>query len=414
MKNCTLLLKSFLILCLYLPSFLLYSQKVPVIETDIVNNFSFTDKQLALESELSDLIKKYEKEYYNSDLKENIPKKDINRIEYLSGKLQHAGDGTYIWNTQYPGCSWYCGGYHFQTVSSSLPNKGNNKYDSSCIFDDDVRTAWVEGVKGYGIGEYIDVHFPVANLAQATDCYIVNGYNKNETTWKNNSRVKTMNLYIDERLVAVLNLKDTRDEQHFVLPHIIPSRTDTAGFTIIERDEMEYTVSTLRFLITDVYKGKKYDDTAISELCFDGVGVHCIAEGSSVSMYDGRDLLIQDVKENDLVLSYNVTTSTYEGQKVKKVHKVKHKALFNVILENGSKITITADHPFWNGEGWSSVNPVLTKRYPRYTNQIVLDMKEGARIMTKEGMVAIKKNRGGFKRIYYIYIRFGARSCFCG
>lgn len=389
MKHSTLLLKFIVILCLFISPVLLYGQNVPVIETDIVRSFRFTDKQLALETEHSELMKKYENECYDDDLSKNIPKKDRERIEYLSGKLENADDEIYVWNTQYPGCSWYCGGFHFQTASSSLPNKGNNIYDASRIFDNDVRTAWVEGVKGYGIGEYIDVHFPRSG-PQATDCYIVNGYNKNETTWRNNSRVKSMNLYLNEKLVAILNLKDTRDEQHFVLPDTIPNYSYAGGSKEIEWEGEKYTVSTLRFLITDVYRGDKYDDTAISELYFDGIGVHCIAEGAKVAMSDRTECLIQDIKKGDEILVYNTSTDTFEGREVKTIHKVNHSVLYNVLLANGKSITVTDDHPFWNGKGWCSIHPVQTKKYPRYKNLEVGELNEGSNVMTKDGLVIIK------------------------
>lgn len=245
------------------------SQNVPIIETDISVPFSFTDQELLDNKEYYRLINKYSSLWYGDSLRLEIPSEDRIRLEEL-GPIMEEGP---IWSTRPIGCSWYCAAMHWQTVSSFLAPQKNNIYDASSIFDWDVQTAWV--VNGYGIGEYVEVAFPANTQVRATSCYIVNGYNKNETTWKNNSRVKSMDLYLDGTLIAHVNLKDTRDQQFFMLPDTIPLNTkDLSKFKTLKVEYQEYLVSTLKFEITDVYKGDKYEDTAISELSFNGVGDH--------------------------------------------------------------------------------------------------------------------------------------------
>lgn len=361
----------------------LTAKKIPVIETEITNSYSFTDAELKLEEEFMTLFEKYSELYYN-DKKDEIPAKDRERLEYIMNKKGDGEDSeSIIWSTDPMGCSWYCGAYHFQTVSSSLSNTQKNSYDAGAIFDSDVRTAWVEGAKGYGIGEYIEVHFPIS-YAQATHCYIINGYNKNERTWKNNSRVKTMNLYLDDKLIATVNLKDTRDEQGFQLPDTIPNSSDTTSFKTMEFDGTKYKVSTLKFLITDVYRGDKYDDTAISELYFDGVGVHCIAEGAQVSMSDGLTKSIENIKIGDMALTYNPKESKYIGRKVKSIHSVFHDILYDISLSTGKVITVTDDHPFLSSSGWVSISPDKTKKYKRYSSQQVGTLQTGTKLLTKD------------------------------
>ncbi|PXV69291.1 intein [Dysgonomonas alginatilytica] len=358
-------------------------QNIPVIETRITSPYSFTDTELKLDEELESLLKKYPALYSDNDsYKNQIPAKDRERFEYIINKKGENFESM-VWSTDPMGCSWYCGAYHFETVSSSLSSTSSSGYDASSIFDFDVRTAWVEGAKGYGIGEYVEVHFPI-NYAQATDCYIVNGYNKDERIWKNNSRVKTMNLYVDEKLIGIVNLKDTRDEQSFSLPDTIPNLSDTTAFKIMEVEGEKYKVSTLKFLLTDVYRGDKYDDTAISELFFNGIGVHCIVEGANVSMVDGLTKNIENIKPGDSLLTYNLKENKYSKKKVKLIHSVYHDTLYTLGLSNGESITVTDDHPFLSSMGWVSIAPSKTKKYKRYANQQVYELKIGTQLLAKD------------------------------
>lgn len=358
------------------------AQQVPIIETTISNewgNYSLTDKQLAAQETLIALQEKYGVKgtsYIPNTIsdEDRIEVERLNKIIYpKEDEVSHLEEREYIWSTEQIGCSWYCGAYHFETSSSSLPNTAKNDYSVTSIADDDVRTAWVEGAKGYGIGEYVEVHFPM-NYAQATDGYIVNGYNKNERTWRNNSRVKTMNLYIDDKFVAILNLKDTRDLQHFVLPDTIPNRKDTTAFRVRHLHEQDYKVSTLKFLITDVYRGDKYDDTAISELYFDGIGVHCIAEGAVVQMANKTTKSIQSIRVGDSVLAYE--NNSFAPAKVTAVHAVEHRTMYKIRLRDGKTIKVTDDHPFFTLEGWKSLNPSKTKAYARYKDLKVTALEE--------------------------------------
>ena len=156
------------------------------------------------------------------------------------------------WDVIGDACSWYCGGKtEFVAASSFLPAQGNNSYTGNHVDDLNTKTVWAEGVPGYGIGEWIQIRVPEARI---TTIIIVNGYVKSQKAWENNSRVKQLKLYLDDKPYAILNLKDCRSEQYFELDE--PFR------------------GMLKFEIVDVYKGKLYDDTVISEIFYDGIDVH--------------------------------------------------------------------------------------------------------------------------------------------
>lgn len=172
------------------------------------------------------------------------------------------------WDILGVGCSWYCGGGQDTISASSIlkTHKGIN-YSAKNIHDLNYKNAWIEGVPGYGIGEYIVYHFPPQN-PRITEIIIVNGYVKSPTVWKDNSRVKKLKMYVDNKLFAILNLVDSRQEQHF--------KFEPLGYG--DRDNWEQLQTkpwwTIKFEILDVYKGDKYDDTAITEIYFDGIDVH--------------------------------------------------------------------------------------------------------------------------------------------
>lgn len=170
------------------------------------------------------------------------------------------------WDVISAGCSWYCG-ERVDTVSASstLPQQGKYNYDAENIFDLSYKTAWVEGVPGYGIGEKIEYHF-TENHPRVTEIIIVNGYVISEDAWFKNSRVKTLNVYYNNELFATLHLKDTKNDQVFKFDPI-----GSKKFVDADEDAPPWT---LTFELVDIYEGDLYDDTVITELYFQGIDVH--------------------------------------------------------------------------------------------------------------------------------------------
>lgn len=172
------------------------------------------------------------------------------------------------WDIHGQGCSWYCGG-GLDTLSASSELKANKEisYDAKNAHDLSYKTAWIEGVDGYGIGEKLTYHFPPQN-PRITKIIIVNGYVKSEKTWRENSRVKKLKMYLDGKPYAIMNLEDSRNEQEF--------EVDPIGESQRENWDELLTKSwwTMDFEILEVYKGDKYADTAITEIYFDGIDVH--------------------------------------------------------------------------------------------------------------------------------------------
>jgi hypothetical protein len=190
--------------------------------------------------------------------KENRTEKEQKELDLL---LEKYGEGyENAWNILAGECSWYCGGgnYHIK-ASSSLPDTVGISYEANNANDLSYKTAWVAGKAKAGIGEYLDYYFKNES-PRITKIIISNGYMKSEEAWKNNNRVKKLKLYVNGKIHGILNLEDSKTDQVFEVGMLGHNKN---GTDLI-----------LRFEILEVYKGDKYNDTAITEIYFDGVDVH--------------------------------------------------------------------------------------------------------------------------------------------
>ena len=139
-------------------------------------------------------------------------------------------------------------------ASSALKAQGSKNYKASNIFDMDPETAWVEGVKGHGIGQWIE--FKDVSVRQdgiwceVCTISILNGYVKSDKAWRENGRVKRLKVYCNGKPKCILELQNSRSMQHFNVYGLFSKR------------------ATIKFEILDVYPGTKYQDTAISEIDF--------------------------------------------------------------------------------------------------------------------------------------------------
>jgi hypothetical protein len=149
-------------------------------------------------------------------------------------------------------------------VSDSIRYKYNLTYSADNLMDNDYTTAWAEGAKGPGVGEYIEITFEkgfdVACIAA------INGYTKNEETYYNNSRIKELQIdYIGwEGKSSSGNSTIVRLED---LPY---SKINGENFAKMLSTIMDFSdgesFKKIRLTIKSVYPGKKFNDTCLSEL----------------------------------------------------------------------------------------------------------------------------------------------------
>lgn len=135
-------------------------------------------------------------------------------------------------------------------ASSKLSSQGSNTYGVSNLYDCNHETAWVEGVSGYGIGQWIE--YQGVSEKQIKTINILNGYVKSDKAWSENARVSQLQVTCNGRPICILELENSRSLQSFNVQDLL----DT------------YSVKTFRFEILSVYPGTKYQDTVISEIYF--------------------------------------------------------------------------------------------------------------------------------------------------
>jgi hypothetical protein len=200
------------------------------------------------------------------DLKRVSPrldeKKDLSEATRTLYEKQAAGneDAEDFYSIIGNSCSWYCGGQVSAVrASSTLASQGKFTYAGGNAHDDSLATAWVEGIDGDGIGEWVEYELPVQE-PRVTTIRIFNGMVKSDNLWKANGRIKVLEMSVNGKRYAVLNLEDSPAQQNFEIGVIEPP------------DPTKPLI--LRFTIMSVYQGTKYSDTALTELYFDGIGVH--------------------------------------------------------------------------------------------------------------------------------------------
>lgn len=120
-----------------------------------------------------------------------------------------------------------------------------------------VTKNWVEGVDGSGIDEFISFSSPGVGVKQL---YIINGF----------FSAKKSSLYYDNNRVRIINVI-AYDNNMNIIEDFDYELQDTAQFQKIPLKEKS---KHFKLTIKSVYKGRKYDDTAICGIYVDGLSIY--------------------------------------------------------------------------------------------------------------------------------------------
>lgn len=214
---------------------------------------------------------------------ENADSELFNTFEYAEDAPDY---GFKDWHAP---CGEFCamsGGWLHIEASSELAS-ADERYAAWNLTSRGREYTWAEGVEGSGIGESItycdSMYWHISNVWEGlqhrawyeprrdeygclpdgykhyTEICIVNGYAKNQKTWEENGRVKTLLMYVGEEPYAYLELEDTIYPQYFLLP--------PDDIKVAEGDEI-----TFHFIIEDVYPGTLYEDTCLTGLVMEFTG----------------------------------------------------------------------------------------------------------------------------------------------
>lgn len=132
-------------------------------------------------------------------------------------------------------------------ASSELKASKSYSYGPAHVADDKAKSAWVEGVKGDGINEYI-----VVNLSKPTTLIklsIINGF-AHKKYWAMNNRVRQLHIGpMSGHGGETITLEDSMKPQEVTLAKPLK-------------------IMQIKFTIKSIYPGSKWQDTALSEITF--------------------------------------------------------------------------------------------------------------------------------------------------
>jgi hypothetical protein len=132
------------------------------------------------------------------------------------------------------------------TTSSTLAPQAGNSYAPGKLMDGDVRTAWVEGAAGDGIGEWVKVSYD--SPMKISSIYFANGYGKTAKSYSENSRIRDAEISTEAGSFS-RTLPDAKEEMKIQLPPGMAGKK----------------TRWVKITIKSVYPGTKYKDTAFAE-----------------------------------------------------------------------------------------------------------------------------------------------------
>jgi hypothetical protein len=148
-------------------------------------------------------------------------------------------------------------------------------------------------------------------------------------------------------------------------------------------------------------------DTVVSEIASDRPDVHCLLEGTIITMADRKKVAIEKIKQGDKVLVWDPVKKRTDRQEVVKIHTARHPAedmiSIHYRLNKKQTLSLTADHPVYSLTGWLSANPPATKNYKRYadarvdrldTDAILYRISENGKRLIKKKIDAIGSFKG--------------------
>lgn len=235
----------YILIALFYFNFSTNAQEVKHIESEIGILYQFSIKQQKVWEKTWKLLNQINDFKIDYDSLSMVERYQVDELEMGEGPIAESGD------------TWNSVAYPYKTeVSSELPPNGLTNYRGLNLKDNNLLTAWIPNNKNSGIGERITFYFK-RNNPRVNKISIFNGYLKNKHLWSQNSRVKTIRMFVNNKEFAILHLKDKPTSHSFIFEPLQSKDNDL--------------VITLE--IFEIYKGTKWNDVAISEITFDGLDV---------------------------------------------------------------------------------------------------------------------------------------------
>lgn len=132
----------------------------------------------------------------------------------------------------------------YVTASSTLPASAKYSYDASNVLDGSPDTAWAEGAEGNGVNQWIMLTADAGERALLSKLSILNGYQRTESTYYANGRIKEIEIEFSDGST---------------IQHTLADSTGWQNIPLVQQVE----TSSVRIIIKSVYAGSSYEDTCI-------------------------------------------------------------------------------------------------------------------------------------------------------
>ena len=167
-------------------------------------------------------------------------------VERLCGQVPGRNEAGYLTPLKFQKGEAQFGNWKI-SASSRLASQGRFSYGPGNVVLTGSGSAWVEGVRGDGIGQWL--HFDLDYPQLFSKVIIRNGYQRTDKAFRENGRVRELRLTWPAGQKTVL-LRDVKGAQSILLKK--------GGLR----------TPWIRLEIVSVYRGSKYRDTAISSVGF--------------------------------------------------------------------------------------------------------------------------------------------------
>lgn len=133
-----------------------------------------------------------------------------------------------------------------------------DNFEAKNLGDGNMKTCWLSSNDGKNESFEIIIdleEIPSINTAQIKDIYFFNGWRKDFHTWKDYSRIKKVTMIVNDLPYAEISFEDTYKLQSIDLDKFKIDKTKRCR---------------IRFKISEVYPGDKYQHVAMSDVQFIG------------------------------------------------------------------------------------------------------------------------------------------------
>jgi hypothetical protein len=158
----------------------------------------------------------------------------VGHLEILTGPAEEARDLT---------------PFATSSASSHLPTDHGGQYQAFMAMDSALETAWVEGVDGSGVGEWLELQFP--GTVEVHSIGLDVGYDRDPDIFSANNRIKRATFIFSNGEQVTLDFSDSRGIQRIPL---------------VRAPGPIFNTTSVRMVIEEVYPGSRYDDTCLAEI----------------------------------------------------------------------------------------------------------------------------------------------------